>query len=239
MLGSFVYRIAPFNIASRRSMLALLSIGLLLAFAVAAAPIPAGALTIEQARENCRSSVGRPIVQACMQSLRGSGGDREANLAKCRAGATGRVHACVQAALNAANGRADVPLALKKDDKSKADFVAPGNALPAGFVAPPRTIADIAAILDSEKPDPATLAKLKSDADGEPAKGWSTSALSEFYYNRGQARALLGRAADALADGERAANAARSSGDFYFTQRIQIFNRDQLRSLGDMKAALP
>ena len=46
------------------------------------------ALSQEQALETCRESVGRPIVQACMQSMRGGGGDRESALAKCRGAAT-------------------------------------------------------------------------------------------------------------------------------------------------------
>ena len=36
------------------------------------------------------------------------------------------------------------------------------------FVAPPRTIADIAAILDREKPDEAQIAKRKATADASP-----------------------------------------------------------------------
>jgi hypothetical protein len=88
-----------------------------------------------------------------MQAL-GRGGDREANLAKCRAGVAPKMHVCVQAALNAANGRANVAIEIYKNGKPKADVLAPGNALPAGFVAPPRTIADITAVLDNEKPEP-------------------------------------------------------------------------------------
>ena len=48
-----------------------------------------------------------------------------------------------------ANGRANVAVAVP----TEAEPAAPANALPVGFVAPPRTIADITAILDSEKPD--------------------------------------------------------------------------------------
>src|ERR1700752_1080653 len=162
------------------------------------------ALTLEQARGACIESVGRPNVQACMQSLKGGGGDREANLAKCRAGVIPKVRACVMAALNAANGRANVAIEIYKNGKPKADAVAPGNALPAGFVAPPRTIADITAILDSEKPDPSALAKLNASADNEPGKNISQAALAEFYIERGTARSALGRNMEALADGEKA-----------------------------------
>ena len=208
--------------------------GLIALVAVVAASDRASALSQEQARENCRQTVGRPIVQACMQG-KGGGGDREANLAACRAGATPRVRACVQAAMNAANGRANVAIELYKNGKPKEAAVAPGNALPVGFVAPPRTIADITAVLDNEKPDPATLAKLKADADSEPAK---QASLADFYLERGTARSLLGRSTEALADGEKALAAALASGDGYFGQRIRQFNSIQKLALGDIKGAL-
>ncbi len=134
------------------------SVGLLLASVNSAF-----ALTKEAAIENCRMSVGRPIVQACMMALGGMRGPNgEANLASCRAKATPQVRACVMAALNAANGRANVAVEVPRE---AAPVVPVGTALPAGFVAPPRTIADITAILDSEKPDVKKIADLKEDAD--------------------------------------------------------------------------
>ena len=208
--------------------------GLIVVAGIIAASERAAALSLEQARENCRGTVGRPIVQACMQGL-GKGGDREANLAKCRAGVKPQMTACVHAAMNAANGRANVAIEVYKNGKPKEAAVAPGNALPAGFVAPPRTIADITAVLDNEKPDPATLAKLKADADSEPGK---QASLADFYLERGTARSLLGRNVEALADGEKALAATQSSGDSYFGQRIRQFNGIQKMALGDIKGAL-
>ena len=41
---------------------------LLLAFPLILTTVPASALTKEAAIENCRMSVGRPIVMACMRS---------------------------------------------------------------------------------------------------------------------------------------------------------------------------
>jgi hypothetical protein len=58
----------------------IIATGLVAFLAVFAGCERASALSQEQARENCRQTVGRPIVQACMQGL-GKGGDREANLA--------------------------------------------------------------------------------------------------------------------------------------------------------------
>src|SRR5260221_2674190 len=195
--------------------------GLIALVIVFAAGERAFALSIDQARENCRATVGHPIVHAWMQGA-GKGGAREANLAKCRAGVHPKMTACVHAAMNAANGRANVAIEVYKNGKPKAEEVAPGNALPAGFVAPPRTIADITAVLDNEKPDPATLAKLKADADAEPKKGTSQGDLADFYNDRALARSQLGRNAEAMVDGERALSAAKAAGDFYFTQRIKI-----------------
>jgi CHAT domain-containing protein/tetratricopeptide (TPR) repeat protein len=195
------------------------------------------ALSKEQAIANCRETVGRPIVHACMQGL-GGGGDREANLARCRAGASPKVKACVIAALNAANGRANVAIEMHKGGKPKEEAVAPGNALPAGFVPPPRTIADITAVLDNEKPDPALLAKLKATADNEPGKNTSQADLAQFYYDRGTARGQLGRNMEALGDGEKALAAALASGDGYFGQRIRQLLTLQKLALGDVKGAL-
>ena len=141
-------------------------------------PQAASALSMEQANANCRETVGRPIVQACMQEMRGSG-DKESNLVKCRAKASPTVRACTLAAMNKANARANVAISID-DGKTKKEVINLGNALPAGFVPPPRSIADIAAVLDNEKPDPATLAKLKDDADDEPDPKQSVSDLAEF-----------------------------------------------------------
>ena len=216
--------------ALRRTVLRLV----LLAPGVLSVSPPAFALTKEQAIENCRATVGSPNVQACMQ---GKSGDREGNLKICRAGVQPKMKACVLAALNAANGRANVAIELHKNGKPK-EIVAPGNALPAGFVAPPRTIADITAILDSEKPDAAALAKLKEDADDDPEKGASQADLADFYNDRAVARSQLGRNAEALADAQKALAAAKSAGDFYFTQRIQLLIASQKRALGDIKGTL-
>ena len=67
---------------------------------------PAAALTKEAAIENCRMTVGKPIVQGCMRAGGGPAGG--ANLEACRAKASPQVRACVMAAMNAANGRANV-----------------------------------------------------------------------------------------------------------------------------------
>src|SRR5262245_39772520 len=69
----------------------------------------------------------------------------------------------------------------------------------AAFVPPPRTIADITAILDQEKPDRSRIAKLHADADAREPAHPDAVALSRFLYERAQARATLGRFQQAIA----------------------------------------
>ena len=191
---------------------------------------PAAALTMEEARENCRNTVGRPIVQACMGGQKGEGPALEA----CRAKASPSVKACIHAALNKAHGRANVAISVD-DGKAKKEAVNLGNALPAGFVPPPRSIADIAAVLDNEKPDPATLAKLKADADKEPARGLSGDDLAEYYYDRATARSVLGRTDDASADAEKGAAIAGAKRLKY---HLRHFIARQKQTIGDLKSTI-
>ena len=112
--------------------------------------------------------------------------------------------------------------------------------LPVGFVAPPRTISDITAILDSEKPDPKRLAEVQDDADDQPGKGMSQSDLSDFYYDRARAlrHARVAISPRRLADADKAVAAATAAGDSYFVQRIRVFVSQQKKALGDMKGTL-
>jgi CHAT domain-containing protein/tetratricopeptide (TPR) repeat protein len=72
------------------------------------------------------------------------------------------------------------------------------------FIPPPRTIADITAILDQEKPDVARITKLRADANAKPTAAVDQEGLWKFYFDRARARRLLGRIGDALADCEKA-----------------------------------
>ncbi|HYS88206.1 MAG TPA: hypothetical protein VEN78_24880, partial [Bradyrhizobium sp.] len=173
-------------------------------FAVA----PAHALELNQAIENCRSTVGKPIVMACM---RGGGGSLEA----CRASAGPKVKACVQSAMLASRPKAALFDAAKvsapKPGEAAADAAALANKAPASLVAPPRTVSDIAAILDQQKPDAARIAELTATADAAVPKGLKGLELADFYYGRGQARSLLGRSDDAVADAELAVSNGQGS----------------------------
>jgi hypothetical protein len=182
------------------------------------------ALTLEQARERCRETVGRPIVQSCMHA-KGfgpgsgkSGFDAEAAREACRATATPQVRACVEKMMTAAHGRANVPVALSEEKPSETTL--PDQGAPV-FVAPPRTIKDIAAIFDEEKPDPVKIAKLQADADGQPPNGVSRRDLAWFYYLRANARNQLGRLKEAIADIEKGLEIARGVAEPNFIGRLQ------------------
>ncbi|GLR84191.1 CHAT domain-containing tetratricopeptide repeat protein [Bradyrhizobium iriomotense] len=189
------------------------------------------ALTQEAARENCRMTVGKPIVHACMQAAGGRKGG--ADLEACRAKAKPQVHACVLAALNAANGRANVAVEVPKEIAPKLE---PGTALPKGFIAPPRTIADITAILDSEKPDVKLIEELKSDADSTPTGKESREA--QFYFDRANARAQLGRLAESIADANKAMEVGRGAVSANMMGRLMQLAAAQYTAAGDPKRAL-
>ncbi|NUS19170.1 MAG: CHAT domain-containing protein [Mesorhizobium sp.] len=189
----------------------------------------AAALTKEAAIENCRMRVGKPIVQACM---RAGGG---ANLEACRNQASPKVKACVIAALNAANGRANVAVEMPKEAAPKLD---PGTALPKDFVAPPRNISDITAILDGEKPDEKLIAELKADADAVPTGKESRQNLAQFYFDRANARSQLGRLAESLADADKAVEVGRGAVSPNMLARLMQLQSVQHSLAGDPKRAL-
>jgi CHAT domain-containing protein len=104
------------------------------------------------------------------------------------------------------------------------------------FVAPPRTIADITAVLDREKPDQAKSASAKADADAAPPVAADKRALARFYFRRAQARAFLGRTREAIDDCEKAIEYA---GDFSREEgQYEQFLSNQYGSLGDFKRVI-
>src|SRR6202158_6172449 len=96
---------ASYARGAAKSLTGIVASGLVAFLAVIANCERASALSHEQAIANCRETVGSPNVHACMQGL-GKGGDREANLAKFRAGVAPKMKACVLAAFNAAHADA-------------------------------------------------------------------------------------------------------------------------------------
>ena len=195
---------------------------------------PALALTLQEAIEQCRQSVGRPIVQSCM-----GGGHRGvvvgADLESCKAKASPAVKACVEKTMNAAHGRANVPVAIPV---AKPLEVPLQLSVRAAFVPPPRTISDITAILEAEKPDNQQIQKLKVAADAPPPTGGSKGDLAWFFYHRGNARAQLGRINDAIDDANKAMEVGRGALHAREFGRLQQFAGLQYSFAGNPKQAL-
>jgi CHAT domain-containing protein len=106
----------------------------------------------------------------------------------------------------------------------------------AKFVSPPRTIADITAILDREKPDAARAAKMRAEADAPVPNTRDDGALAHFYFSRAEARALVGRTRDAIADCEKA---IELGGGFSTEEsRYHQFLSNQYSALGDFRRVI-
>jgi CHAT domain-containing protein len=72
------------------------------------------------------------------------------------------------------------------------------------FELPPRSISDITAVLDREKPDPAKVAAAKAAADAQPPSGLDPADAAAFFYKRAAAAGQLGRVSQELADARKA-----------------------------------
>jgi len=190
---------------------------------------PALALTQEEARERCKATVGHAFVQACKHGM---------DVERCRELAKPKVRACVVAALNAANGRSNIPVAVPTEQAPSAEVAKEAAALPTTFVAPPRTITDITAILDSEKPDAQKIAKLRAEANASPPANVSHEQLVKFYYARGEARSHLGQLKDAIADGEKALELAHGAVEPNLLGRVEQFVAIEYQYAGEPKRAL-
>jgi CHAT domain-containing protein len=204
------------------------------AFAVIASLSSAGAASHEQIIESCR--------QAHMEELRA-----------CVRGKVGNPRSAIGGELEKARqecGGAIVrPCVLREEQKQAAGVAAPSAPKDASaaldapleirtsFVAPPRTIADITAILDSEKPDEAQIAKRKATADGSP-NGLSGPKLAQFLFDRAAARALLARNKDALADGLQALDLGKHGMDLRFLARTRRLVAMQYKATGNPKDAI-
>ena len=106
------------------------------------------------------------------------------------------------------------------------------------FVAPPRTIADITAILDQEKPDPKVAAKMRAEANAAPPSGTSGGELAKFYYHRCIARAAIGDFRAATTDCEKAVEIGDKSLDASELGRIRQGLAIQYAAAGDPKKSI-
>ncbi len=103
------------------------------------------------------------------------------------------------------------------------------------LVAPPRTVTDITAILDQEKPDPVKAAAVRAQADAGPPAVKERRALARFYFQRAEARSLIGRVQEAIADCEKAIEFDSGSPD---VNRYEAFLSNQYSSLGQFSRAV-
>jgi len=214
------------------------------ALVLAALVGPASAASLDQIKEACKQALcahgpgvgvshGPGVIPGVQARGPGamSGPGATSGAASCYAA----VYACVvrEQAKQAIGTPAP---AAPKDDS--AATLSGGTTVQPTFVAPPRTIADITAILDSEKPDEAKIAARKAAADAPPPTGGSTTKLADFYRERAEVRALLARNTDALADALKAFDIAGKGGvDPLLKHRIQQFVGLQYRAVGDPKNA--
>ncbi|MEJ2436222.1 MAG: hypothetical protein P8Y53_24915, partial [Pseudolabrys sp.] len=198
---------------------------------LAGSAVPALALTKQEAAARCRRSVGHPFVVSC---IRGHHGSR----ASCKAQVKSRIRACVLKTLDAANKRKNVPVAMPEQQGPSKEVELRAAALPATYVAPPRTISDITAILDGEKPDAGKIAMRKAKADAEPPAHASHVQIARFYYGRAGARAKLGRLRDALDDSTKALQAAHGHVEASLLGRLEQQEGLLHLAAGDPKTAL-
>ncbi len=135
-----------------------------------------------------------------------------------------------------ASAQRNVDEAIKVIDAFRGDTKGGGNAAPVSFVAPPRTVADITAILDRQKPDPVKRAASTARADSQPAAGLAPQDLADFYYQRGLAATELGRAQQALEDYRKAyeIGTAASSAPARLSSYLQSIGFSYM-AVGDMK----
>ncbi len=105
-------------------------------------------------------------------------------------------------------------------------------------VPPPRTIADIAAVLDGQKPDAARLARLQAVATAVPAADLDDTSLAAFYFRRADALSELGRAQDAVADAVKSIELGRKLSKNVFRQQQFIVSQYAINYLGDPKRSV-
>jgi CHAT domain-containing protein len=113
-----------------------------------------------------------------------------------------------------------------------------GQAQTATFVAPPRTIADITAILDQEKPDPKVAARMRTEANASPPADAGRGELAKFHYKRCIARSALGDHRAAVADCAKAVELGEDTLQTVDLARLRQGLALQYIALGDPKKAL-
>src|SRR5262245_57068834 len=96
-------------------------------------------------------------------------------------------------------------------------FASPGLAYAAEQVRP-RTISDIAALLDQYKPDPALVEQNRAKARAEPPAALAGRELAVFLLDRSEAAGAIGDSRSQIADLRRAVQATSDSQDIFAVQ---------------------
>jgi CHAT domain-containing protein/tetratricopeptide (TPR) repeat protein len=113
------------------------------------------------------------------------------------------------------------------------------EAAPAAAPAPPATEADITALLDQEKPDPAKIAKRTADADAPIPANLTGAKRAQALFQRAQARALVGRIGDAITDTQDAIKLSKGENYPRVTSRYEQFLQRRMHEAGDDQHAVP
>jgi hypothetical protein len=150
-------------------------------FVVAAGADGARALSMDQAMERCKEQV-RPLVRACVRKkVMERGGSPDQYIEGCKSPVVAQVRSCVAKLIGAEGFRQN---AIDDATPRTPEAVRSAATAARSVAVVPRTIADITAILDQEKPDPSRLKKLHETADGAPPARLDPVALAHFYFGR-------------------------------------------------------
>ena len=107
----------------------------------------------------------------------------------------------------------------------------------------PQLVQEVMTLLEREQPDPDKMAKLNAAASAEIPVALTGPQRGEAFFRRAEARALVGRLKESIADATEALKLAKnqSKGQDYATvvSRYEQFLQRRLRAIGDFKAAMP
>jgi CHAT domain-containing protein/tetratricopeptide (TPR) repeat protein len=201
----------------------------------------ASAISLEQAKEKCVEPL-RPAVAGCVQRHwmeSGPPGIPGMYLAQCKKTYEAQVRKCMQDVMLPGMRQLNETEQGAKQSKPQTPAAEsiPIKVQP-GLAAPPRTIADITAILDQEKPDPERIAKLHKDADDAIPTTGDAATQAQLYHTRAVARADLGRAREAIADEERAIDMARGKVHPLALTLFRVNLAHEWETVGEPKRAL-
>jgi CHAT domain-containing protein/tetratricopeptide (TPR) repeat protein len=102
----------------------------------------------------------------------------------------------------------------------------------------PQIVQEVMTLLEREQPDPDKMAKLNAAASAEiPAS--LTGPQREAFFRRAEARALVGRVKESIADVTEALKLVKGQDYATVVSRYEQFLQRRLRAIGDFKTAMP